>query len=167
MGNEYISIPDKMVAEYAPVRSRLMRRYARNVDACASIRLAQVIGPVSTSSSTYATVATIRLFVPDWYIGSSGTQFTLHDVLCETYESGSGGVGTYRVVVDGNNTNEETVSASPSSGSASGIFDFTVTFTPTANTAIDIELQAKVSGGATLAEMTSVSVEMASVPRAA
>lgn len=165
MANAYIAIQDAMIAAYKPVTSRLLRRLARDIDALGEIAFnTSAFG--STSSSSLVTIETIPLFIPDRYIGESGTQITLV-VICETFETGSGGVGTYRIQVDGNNSSEETVGVNPAAGDNAETKTFTVTYTPTANTAITINLQAKTSGGASFAEMTSGRFGMASLPRAA
>lgn len=73
------------IAEYKPVTSRLMTKYKDNLEAC---RIGTIPMPTTindtTNSSTFTTIATMPLFVPDCFIGANGIKFTFYFSLSGT-----------------------------------------------------------------------------------
>lgn len=134
------NITDALLAAYMPITGRLLRRYRDNINALNTQTLAPdakvaetLLGPTS-----FTTIRTIRLFVPDCMIGNNGTLFHYN---IEIYFDHSGAANAdFRILADGN--------ASPSvnlviteAGSDSSTPSFEVTATVTPNTIVDVEFQ--------------------------
>ena len=167
MVNLYAPITDTSIEAYRPVTGRLMKRYARNLDALGWITLSlpNVVSGV-TSSSSYVTLFTFRLFLADRYIGEDGARLSFGASI-GVDETGSGGVGAFKATIDGVDTAEQFVNALPGAGSGSDSVGFSRDWTPTGNTVIDIEFKGKATGGASSCDLTisTSGTVLASLPR--
>jgi hypothetical protein len=148
----FIDIPDAMIAAYMPVTGRLMQRYRNNLMAIPYVSLANTHGDLSgtTTSTSYVTLFTVRLFVPDFVIGAGGTRLEFFVKMAV-----SGGTppsynsrASFKI---GANTSAE------HSGGPSETSILALDWTPTGNTVVDVEFQGKSidSGHTTEVELDS------------
>ena len=138
-----IEISDSRIAAGKPVTSRLMRAYRDNINILTQVH-ARATGSGflgGTSSDSWDTLFTFALFVPDTVIGSGGTRLVLDGAWTSMFAplaQPAQPPTTYyiRLVIDGNYGITYT---SDAVGYVSGV-QFEITWTPSANTTVDVEL---------------------------
>jgi len=144
-------IPDGMIAAFKPVTGRLMTRLLRNLQAVAIHNLFPP-GTISgtTTSATYATVATFRVFCP--YAGP--VRIVIEG---SAFKDPADGPATMRLrdLATTTVSNEGSMSA----GTDSDIRLYTLDFTSVADTVREIELQATLVSGS-----VGVTFEMLQTP---
>lgn len=134
-------IIDTQIAERKPVTARLMRALRNNVLGSTTLRAnAWVSQSDTTNSTSYVSLWTVEVYVPDIVVGASGTKLTLTDVFVHTLPTAVIPRGTlFKIVIGGSESAVYT-----HRGTASELVDAEITWTPTGNTTVTVDLQAKV-----------------------
>lgn len=148
MANRYVAIDDVLIEGYKPVTSRLMRRYARNVDSIGWRPLRGWNANGSSASASFVEVATTHVFIPDCCVGEDGVRLSLRLTCTATGDGVSSNTGSFRFQVDGNTSNTAARAVVPPSTTNAGSNTLTCDFTPsTSNSVYTVSLQVSASDG--------------------
>lgn len=148
LGSEIL---DAQIAYRRPVTSRVMRAIRNNIAGTAAKYA--IYSPKSlnatTSSTTFQTLFSFKLFIPGCVVGSSGTKMTITDLSLQNVSSVVPRLCTYKVAIGANESDPKAVP-----GSSVIATSFSVTWTATSDQSTTVDVMAKVSTSANSAHVT-------------